>query len=165
MSRWIATTALACTLACALACTPKKGPGFGNGAGSDDTGLEDTDNPITSDCPPTFGAIDAAIDDYPGKGWVVEVDAPFVEGSCSIADGDLWIEIEDESGGLTTEGPFSIGFDAEDVFVDDYDAEAGTGKLFFAFLVDSTSDQMVFTMWVGFGGGESSEHVEVTVGG
>mgnify|MGYP006971704317 CR=1 FL=1 len=161
MSRWIAITALACL----MACNPSDGPGFGAGSNADDTGPGDTDSSTTSDCPPSFGDITAAIDAYPGKGWAVEVTAPFTEGTCSIADGELYIEHDDGSGGLATEGPFTIGFEDEEVYVEEYDAETGTGKLFYAFLVDSQGDQVTFSMWVRFGGGESSEHVEVTVSG
>jgi hypothetical protein len=145
-----------------LACNPDTGPNFGYGDPSDDTGETDTaDNP-DSDCAPTFGAVEASIDDYPGKGWVVEVVAPFTEGTCSMADGSLYIEHDDGSGGTATEGPFSIGFDDEDVWIQDYDDVAGTGELFFAFVVDSSTEQATFTLWVQFGDGSASEHVEVS---
>ncbi len=162
MSRWILTVALAGL----LACNPNTGPNFGgNGSNTDDTGAEDTGESPTSDCPPTWGEIAATVDDYPGKGWVVEVLAPFTEGSCSIDTAEMYVEHEDEGGDMTTEGPYSVGFEDEDVYVEDYDADAGTGSLFYAFPIDSASDQMIFTMWVEFSDGSESAHAEVTVGG
>jgi hypothetical protein len=160
MSRWILSLALVSL----MACDPNKGPGFRPGGSTDDTDQTDDTGWVPTDCAPTFGEIVAEIDDYPGKGWVVEVTAPFTEGSCSMADGSLYIEHDDGSGGTATEGPFSIGFDTEDVFIQEYDDAAGTGKLFFAFFADGATEQVVFTMWVAFGDGSSSEHVEVTAG-
>ncbi len=159
MSKWILMAAMVGL----LGCNPATGPGFGGGGTStgDDTGKDDTGQD-DMDCPPTFGDINAEIDDYPGVGWVAEVEAPFVEGTCSIADGDLYIGLD---GGATEEGPFPIGFDDEDAWVDDYDEGAGTGTLFFAFEVGSSTDQVTFTMWVSFPDGSASERVEVTVDG
>jgi hypothetical protein len=159
MSKWILTLALAS----ALGCDPASDPGFGLGSNTDDTTTDDSGPTGDGDCPPSFGTISAEIDEYPGKGWAVEVTAPFTEGTCSIADGSLFIEHDDGSGGTATEGPYDIGFEDEDVYVEDFDAEAGTGSLWFAFLVDSSVEQVIFTMWVSFGDGSASEHVEVTV--
>lgn len=159
MSKWILTLALASL----LACNTDEGPGFGMGSNGDDTATDDTGPTGSADCPPSFGAIAAEVDDYPGKGWVVEVTAPFTEGTCSMADGELYLELDDGTGGMATEGPFDIGFEDEAIYIENYDEEAGTGELFFAFPVESSGDQMIFTMWVKFADGSSSEHVEVTL--
>lgn len=153
---------LALFTVCTLACDPNDGPGFRPGTGGDDSTTDDTADGPVDDCPPTFGTIEATIDDYPGVGWVSEVYAPFVEGTCAMASGDLFLGFDDGTGGTRTEGPFSIGFDDEKVLILDYDEGAGTGELFFAFEVDSGMEQVVFTMWVDFGGGVTSEHVQVT---
>jgi hypothetical protein len=158
MSKLILTLALTSL----LACNTDNGPGFGMGTNGDDTDADDTGPTGSGDCPPSFGEIAAAIDDYPGKGWVVEVTAPFTEGTCSVADGELYLEFEDGTGTMVTEGPFEIGFEDEAIYIENYEEEAGTGELFFAFPVDSSSDQVIFTMWVKFTDGSSSEHVEVT---
>jgi len=162
MSKWILTVALMSM----MACDPQTGPGFGAGSNSDDTGpTDDTSLPDTSECPPTFGDVTATIDDYPGTGWVAEVLAPYTEGTCKTHEGNLWLEREDNTGSMITEGPFDIGFADEEVLIEDYDEENGTGTIFFVFPVDSAADQVVISLWVRFEDGSSSEHVEVTAGG
>ncbi len=158
MSKWIATLALG-TL---MACTPNTGPGFTYGNGDDDDTAEDSGLDTTSDCPPTLGAVEAAIDDYPGKGWVAEVTIPFTDGSCDVGDGQLYLSHPDGSGGTATEGPFEIGVDGPDVWIENYDEHAGTGELFFAMLVEGYGEPIDFTLWPTFPDGSQSNEVSGT---
>ena len=161
MSKWFLSAALMPM----LACTPNGSNFAGGGNGLEETGYtgDTADTGPTSECPPTFGDPDASIDDYPGKGWVIEVTAPFEEGSCDITDGSLYLEFDDGEGGTTQGGPYTIGFNAEDVYVDDYDDEERAGKLFYAFTVDSDSSTVDFTMWVAFDDGSESTHLAISV--
>ena len=160
MSKWFLSAALVLT----MACPPPDKQFAGGGSSLDDTGpSEDTGEIVTSDCPPALGDPTAAIDDYPGKGWVIEVTLPFEQGTCEITEGDLYLELDDGAGGTNIEGPFSIGFEAEDVYVDDWNEDEGAGELFFAFTVDSASSTVDFSLWVEFGDGSSTPHLAVSV--
>ncbi len=163
MSKWLLSAALVLL----TGCQPVNNNFAGGGNGLDDTGpstdTDDTGPDTTSECPPSFGEPAAAVDDYPGKGWVVEVELPFEEGSCDITEGEMYLEFDDGTGGTTQGGPYTIGFDAEDVYVDDYSEDEGAGVLFFAFTVDSSASSVDFTVWIEFGDGSSTEKLNVSV--
>lgn len=162
MNKWLLTVALLPM----LACPPADRHFAGGGNSLDDTGStgDDTgDTKDTSDCPPSFGDPQAEIDDYPGKGWVIEVTVPFEEGSCAITEGELYAEFDDGAGGTDLMGPLSIGIDAADVYVNDYNEKEGAGELFWAFTVDSSTTTVNFTMWIEFPDGSESPHLGVAV--
>ena len=134
---------------------------------SDDTGepedtqetQQDTD---TIACPPVLGDADVHDEEYPGKGWLVEVIVPFTERSCDITEGSLYLEVDDGTGTTRTEGPFSIGFDDEDVYVQDY--VDGAGELFLAFNNGDPHSAFEIELWIEFEDGSSTDRLAISRG-
>ncbi|MFH1469895.1 MAG: hypothetical protein ABIO70_36260 [Pseudomonadota bacterium] len=153
MPRWL----LAWTLMVPLACNPKNPSGFAHGD-YDDTGADDTDTGPIGDCPPTLGSVTAVEDDYPTIGWVAEIHVPFTEGSCAIDDGLLYLEWGDGSGSTQTEGPWTVGFQDEQILVETYDGETHEGSLLVVVQLPERGYHLEFETWLEFGDGSTSNH-------
>lgn len=139
-----------------LACEPKN-DGFG--PGGDDTGPADSgdDSDPPGDCPPVLGDVTAEQDDYPGTGWVAEVVVGFTQMDCPVEDGDLFMEWGDGEGSTQVEGPWSVGYEDELVFVESYDPKTHMGELFFAFTLPDEGTHIEFELWLEYPDGSRTE--------
>ncbi len=147
MKRWIAPLALLAL----VGCNPNNDNNWRLGGNTSDTGPEDSDTVPVGDCLPTLGSPTAEIDDYPPD-WVIEVTVDFQEGSCSIDQGELYLEVESGGELLGEMGPLDIELKTGSVLVDDYDSEAGTGYLIFAVTVTDEDASYKVSFWLDFDG-------------
>ena len=132
---------------------------YGPGADTTDTGTPVEDN---SDCPPTFSSASATIEQMPPI-WALQAQGVFTEGSCAIDEGFAFIEVFQEgvSGGTWDE---SIVLAEETkgaatAFVEDYDAEAGSGTLIFTFEIGDQTANYDVEFYVYFDNGTQSDKV------
>jgi hypothetical protein len=141
------------------ACDPKNNSFF---PGSDDTGPDDTDTQ-GDECPPVLGEVTAEQDDYPGTGWVAEVVIGFTQMDCPVEDGDLWLEWSDGESQPRTEGPWSVGYKNEPVYIQAYDPKTHMGELWLAFELPEEGAHIEFELWLEFPDGSKSNRVEGVV--
>ena len=78
-----------------------------------------------------------------------------------MEDGELYLRWGSAEDTPELLGPFDIGHHAEDVYIDDYDAETGTGELFFAVLIEDPGQWPEMLVWITFPDGSSTAHVAV----
>lgn len=104
-----------------VGCQEPQDPAWRQGGTSgDDTG------PETGDCMPELGTVDAHIEDYPNVGWVIEVTAAFSDHGCSLAGGQVHLQVEEDGATVFDQ---AIPIDGTLAIIDEYDDTTGDGTL------------------------------------